>query len=914
MGGGRHDHEVKRKDVATADRDSEAVSLPEPELTQAVPVVGLVHAVQRHTVVGPADDPLEDEADRVAHFVVDVLQRMAERPALEQTGDIVPGVGGVERSIVDVLRRMAQRRALDETAETEATAIDRDADAVVGAAGGTVDASLESRLNLARPGGTPLSDGVRGPLESALGADLGRVRIHTGREAAALNEAMSANAFTSGTDIFFRDGMPDMTSAAGLHLLAHELTHTIQQGVSPTLDPGRAQALQSTADFTTAVGVRRSSGTPLIQRHAAYEHYLLGQLQPKELASIPEVRKIKDNAAQQKNKRKGHGQGLAEGIRSDEKMDEVKHLIDQEMTRLLTFRHDAEALDSRAGEKGKVSRINDPTNAEKDQTWNVPIVVLHCKDGDVVVSYSEMNTMPDLFGNPEAIQATPKKQVLALLQGVRQQLYIELSKLREELFGEANNALYSRAVDKDFEGAQGPRSQAVNDKAYEIRTEKQVNKATTRKGEEHEQYFAALERNACHFAPESWAQWRGYHQKAIKLAQNVYDLRAQAQSLPSAAAKKKIDDQADELANEALIQNSFGEHYLQDSYAAGHLIDKTKIMQWFTIWLDENGMEMGSGPAAQGQWKMAVHAARQNLKSNPQALHDKMVRKEIAGGKEATAEIGMESQTEIRLLMRWRALYKADRAYGTVRPRDLAAKLKIDPAAVERRVKRLVEQGFVTKEYEIPGYYTIDFNQTQSAFSGLSGAGQAYEATRGVNPDEEGLLTSEEVTEAEDEFNLASYNAMLSNAYIGASTKYFHDKFCKEGLQVIAGDGTDLGRIYGDANMLNAGGQTGVKESAETSRQSRSSLFSILALERRDEEYTTDNIALRFPAKVKVVGYGPLKIDEFNEKLHDLGESGLFKEAKDFGALIVYKAMNGISAKGAIDVKGLVGPLDEGAF
>lgn len=888
MGGGHHDHAAKREDAAAVSHDPELAPLRELAVTRAVPVAGLAYAVQRTAIVGPAADPLEDEADRVARSVVDVLRGMAHGPALEQT------------------------------AETEATGVDRHADAVVGAAGGALDPSLESRLNLARAGGTPLLDGVRRPLESALGADLGRVRIHTGPEAAALNQAMSANAFTSGTDIFFRDGMPDMSSAGGLHLLAHELTHTVQQGVSPIRDPGHAQAQRSTVDFATAVGVRRSSGTPMIQRHAAYEHYLLGQLQPKELASIPEVRKIKDNAAQKKNVGKGHGRGLAEGARTDEKMDAVKHLIDQEMDRLLTYRHNPEALKSRAAEKGEVSRITDPTNAEKDQTWNVPIVVLHCKGGDVVVSYSEMNTMPDLFGNPEAIQATPKKQVLALLQGVRQQLYIELSKLREELFGEANNALYSRAVDKDFEGAQGPRSQAVNDKAYEIRTEKQVNKATTRKGEEYEQYFAALERNACHFAPESWAQWRGYHQKAIKLAQDVYDLRAQAKSLPTAAARKKIEDQADEKANDALIQNSFGEHYLQDSYAAGHLIDKTKIMQWFTIWLDENGMEMGHGPAAQGQWKMAVHAARQNLKSNPQALHDKMVRGEVSSGKEATAEIGMESQTEIRLLMRWRALYKADRTYGTVRPRDLAKKLNIDPAAVDRRVKRLVEQGFVTKEYEIPGYYTIDFNQTQSAFSGASGLGQAYEASQGVNPDESGLLTSEQVTEAEEEFNLASYNAMLSNAYIGSSTKFFHDKFCKEGLQVLAGDGTDLGRIYGDSNMLNAGGQKGVEESAETSRQSRSSVFSILACERRDEEYTTDQIALRFPAKVKVQGYGPLSIVKFNERLHELGEQSLFKEAKTAGALIVYKVMNGISDKGAIDVQGLVkqevGPLDDAAF
>ena len=835
--------------------------------------------VQRKAVVGSAADPLESEAERVA------------------------------ASVVELLRRTGPGAPLGRTTGAAAGTVHRHTEAAVGAEGGTLDPDLETRLDRASGGGAPLPDGVREAMESALGADLSRVRIHTGPEAADLNRAISADAFTRGSDIFFRDGMPDTNRAEGLHLLAHELTHTVQQGVSPTRHHAHAQR---STDFAGALGVRRSSRTPTVLRHAAYEHYLLGQLQPKELASIPEVRKIKDNAEQKKHVKKGHDEGLDEGTRTKEKMDEVKHLIDQEMSRLLTFRKNPEALKSRASEKGQVSRVNDPSNAEKDQTWNVPIVVLRCKGGDVVVSYSEMNTMPDLFGNPEAIQATPKKDVLALLQGVRQQLYIELSKLREELFGTANNALYSRILDGDFQGAQGPRSQAVRDKAYEIRTEKQVNKATTRKGEEHEQYFAALERNACHFAPESWAQWRGYHEKAVKLAQQAYDVRSAARyGTHTAEAKKKLDEQADDLANQALIQNSFGEHYLQDSFAAGHLIDKTKIMQWFTIWLDENGMEMGHGPAAQGQWKMAVHAAKQNLKSNPQALHDKMVRGELANSKEATAEIGMESQTEIRLLMQWRALYKADRSYGTVRPRDLAKKLGLDRAAVDRRVKRLVKQGFVTKEPEIPGHYTIDFNQTQSAFSGVSGLGQAYEATRGTKPDKDGQLTSGELDEAENEFNLAAYNSMLSNAYIGASTKFFHDKFCKEGLQVLAGDGTDIGRIYGDSNMLNAGGQTGVEYAAETSRQSRSAVFSILAGERRTEEFTTKDIATRFPAKVKVNGFGPLPVDQFNDRLHELGKQSLFKKAKDVGALIVYKAMNGISDKGALDVKKLVGPLDD---
>ena len=67
-------------------------------------------------------------------------------------------------------------------------------------------------------------------MEGAFGADLGRVRLHEGSEPAALNEALGARAFTVGSDIFFGAGIPDVASPSGRHLLAHELTHTLQNG------------------------------------------------------------------------------------------------------------------------------------------------------------------------------------------------------------------------------------------------------------------------------------------------------------------------------------------------------------------------------------------------------------------------------------------------------------------------------------------------------------------------------------------------------------------------------------------------------------------------------------------------------------------------------------------------------------
>lgn len=64
------------------------------------------------------------------------------------------------------------------------------------------------------------------------GADFGNVRLHAGSEAAELNQRLGAQAFTLGSDIYLGAGTPALDSQAGQGLLAHELTHTMQQGGS----------------------------------------------------------------------------------------------------------------------------------------------------------------------------------------------------------------------------------------------------------------------------------------------------------------------------------------------------------------------------------------------------------------------------------------------------------------------------------------------------------------------------------------------------------------------------------------------------------------------------------------------------------------------------------------------------------
>jgi hypothetical protein len=93
----------------------------------------------------------------------------------------------------------------------------------------TVHPGVERAIQEQRGGGQSLDSGVRRHMEGAFGADFSGVRVHTGAQANTLNHSLSARAFTTGQDIFFREGAYQPGSTVGRELLAHELTHVVQQ-------------------------------------------------------------------------------------------------------------------------------------------------------------------------------------------------------------------------------------------------------------------------------------------------------------------------------------------------------------------------------------------------------------------------------------------------------------------------------------------------------------------------------------------------------------------------------------------------------------------------------------------------------------------------------------------------------------
>ncbi len=82
-------------------------------------------------------------------------------------------------------------------------------------------------------GGAPLDEETRADMESRLGHDFSDVRVHTGGAADESARSVSAQAYTAGSDIVFSSGRYDPTSDAGRHMLAHELTHVVQQRSGP---------------------------------------------------------------------------------------------------------------------------------------------------------------------------------------------------------------------------------------------------------------------------------------------------------------------------------------------------------------------------------------------------------------------------------------------------------------------------------------------------------------------------------------------------------------------------------------------------------------------------------------------------------------------------------------------------------
>ncbi|TMD48597.1 MAG: DUF4157 domain-containing protein [Chloroflexi bacterium] len=104
-------------------------------------------------------------------------------------------------------------------------------------------------------GGAPLDNDTRGFMESRLGADFSDVRVHTDATASESAQAVQAHAYTVGNDVVFQSGKYAPENDSGKRMLAHELTHVVQQRSGPvagTPAPGGIQISHPSDRFEQA--------------------------------------------------------------------------------------------------------------------------------------------------------------------------------------------------------------------------------------------------------------------------------------------------------------------------------------------------------------------------------------------------------------------------------------------------------------------------------------------------------------------------------------------------------------------------------------------------------------------------------------------------------------------------------------
>lgn len=219
--------------------------------------LGFGRPAAKLAVSQPQDD-CEREADRVAD---QVMQQHA--PAAVRSG----GEPAMQPMCADCEDELQRKEVIEEALTEEEETIQ--AKAGVGVEHGAA-ASVEAGLHSLAGRGEPLAEATRAFFEPRFGYSFGQVRVHTDTGAAGLARSVNALAFTYGPHIVFNQGQYAPESVAGRHLLAHELTHVIQQG---SAEPS---VMRSPGCDCAAVGGRNPSAAELSDARGKYPRLVDG--------------------------------------------------------------------------------------------------------------------------------------------------------------------------------------------------------------------------------------------------------------------------------------------------------------------------------------------------------------------------------------------------------------------------------------------------------------------------------------------------------------------------------------------------------------------------------------------------------------------------------------------------------------
>lgn len=196
--------------------------------------------------------------------------------------------------------------------------------------------------------------------------------------------------------------------------------------------------------------------------------------------------------------------------------------------------------------------FNDPTQRFPDVRW------IRLRASGLWLSNGELNALADYLPDPASYDALPAATLVPVVQKMRGMI---MGAAGQE-FGLHDDSM-AKAADHVLPGRGG-----------EV---KALDNATAGLGSNR--YAGLVARNACHFAPFSWQRWSLYHTEAAHEARQHFD------GLRAVTPLRVVDLSAEEHQRQALLKNGYADHFLQDSFAAGHLVNKTLVMQWFADYL-----------------------------------------------------------------------------------------------------------------------------------------------------------------------------------------------------------------------------------------------------------------------------------------------------------------------------------------
>jgi Concanavalin A-like lectin/glucanases superfamily/Domain of unknown function (DUF4157) len=384
--------------------------------------------------------------------------------------------------------------------------------------------------------GRPLPHDLREMFERGLGVDLTALRVHTGPAADAAARACGADAFACGSGVFFRDGGYRPGEARGLRLLAHEVAHVAQQArhTIRTPEPGSADdRWEAEADrFAAAVADHRSADHPA--DHPA-DHR----------AARPEV-VVRPGPS---------------GVVQRHSSFEHRYLGDGQTQQLVDISTRAPLRQENLLRQIKLMSLwrYDPDAVTPEQITDLCpwIRTLRLGRDNLLVTYGELNALPDYLASAQDIEQLGADILVPILQVIRQESFNELSKLA----GSSDSPVsFARAANE-------PWGLSLVNTLVETAALETLTAGLGVGGENH--YHGLLARNACHFAPYSWYRWQASHLIARDLAGQAHQAKG---------------DQKESLTRRAWGYHGYADHFLQDSFAAGHLINKTLVMQWFVEW------------------------------------------------------------------------------------------------------------------------------------------------------------------------------------------------------------------------------------------------------------------------------------------------------------------------------------------